>query len=447
MNILICGAGEVGRHAATVLGAEGHGITIIDRDAAKLYALEDVMDARTLVGDGTHAETLTEAGCEDADVFIAATHNDEINLLAASVASAISTARTIARVHHSTFFEGSDFDYRTHFGIDHMVCPEYSSAVAIARKLRSPGALAVEQFARGRVEMQQLPVDEDARCIGKPLLELKMPPNIRVAAVERKGTTEIAAGNTTVNAGDVITLVGDVDQFDKARKLFQTASYRRKRIMVMGGSSLAVWLCRALNTRAFSVRLFETDPERAEELSNKLDWITVLRVDPLDPDALTLERIDQADAFIAATHSDEKNILAAARAKAMGADMGIAVLERGIYIPFVEHVGIDYAFSPRDSAVSEISSLLHTGPIRKLGDLAVGLASVYEVKVPRDGNGVTGKPLKDVKFRDRLMVAAIQRGEDVHVPGGEDSIQGGDNVLIIGPEDCEKSLAKDFGVK
>ena len=210
---------------------------------------------------------------------------------------------------------------------------------------------------------------------------------------------------------------------------------------------MAVWLCRALNTRHFSVRLFETDADRAEELSNKLDWVTVLKLDPLDPDALTLERVDQADAFVATTLSDEKNILAAARAKAMGADNAVAVLQRGIYIPFVDYVGIDHAFSPRDSAVYEVRQLLQSGAIRHLGELAVGITDVYEVHVPKDGNGVLNKPLREVEFSDRIMIAAIQRGDEVLVPGGDDMIQGGDTVLVIAPKDFDKQLAKDFGIR
>lgn len=447
MNILICGAGEVGRHAAEVLGADGHNITIIDKSAQKLYALEDVMDVRTMLGDGAHASALEEAGCADADVFIAAADIDEINLMAASIASGLGAGRTIARVQHSVYFEGKGIDYKTHLGIDNLVCPDHSTALAIARTLRSPGALAVERFARGRIEMQQLSVGPDAQAISKPLMELNLPQSLRLAAVERNDTTFIPHAQTTIEQGDIVTLIGDTDTLNKVRKSFHTESYRRKRVMIIGGSSLSVWLCRALHSRSYSVRLFETDQDRAEELSNKLDWVTVLRVDPLDPDTMTLERIDQADAFIAATESEEQNILAAARAKSMGAANSLAVLHRDMYMNLVEHVGIDRAFSPPEAAVWEIKQLLDEGPIRRLGELAVGIAYVYEIRVPKDGNGVVGKPLKEVKFPVGVMIAAIQRGEEVRVPGGDDSISPGDTVVAIGPEGIDKDLRKSFGIK
>ncbi len=448
MNIIICGAGEVGRHSAEILGTEGHDITIIDPSASKLYALEDVMDVRTLTGDGTHATILLEAGCESADVFIAATQSDETNLLAASVAASMGTGRTIARVHHSVFFTGKGFDYKHHLGIDHLVCPEYSSAQAIARTLRNPGALAVERFARGKIEMQQLVVGSKAQVIGKPLVELKLPEALRVAAIERDGVSFIPQASTSIEINDVVTLIGQLETFDKARKLFNVDADRRKRVMIMGGSSLAVWLCRALKSRNFSVRLFETDQARAEELSAKLDWATVLRIDPLDPDTMTLERVDQADAFVAATNNDEQNILAAARAKSMGAKYTVAVLQRDMYLNLVEHVNVDRAFSPRVAAVNEIQQLLNEGPIRHMGALAVGIADIYEVRVPNDnGEGVTGKPLKEVHFPSRAMVAAIQRGDEVMVPGGEDVIIAGDTVVFIGPQGLEKELGKVFGIR
>ena len=177
MNIVICGAGEVGRHAAEVLGAMGHSVTIIDADADRLTAMDEIMDVRSLLGSGTHADVLIEAGCEDADLFIAATNVDEINLLSASLAAGVGAQRTIARVHHSAYWSGQSFDFANHFGIDHLVCPEYTTATAIAQSLRSPGALAVERFARDRIELQQVAVSDDAKVIGKPLPELGLPPN------------------------------------------------------------------------------------------------------------------------------------------------------------------------------------------------------------------------------------------------------------------------------
>ncbi len=446
MNIVICGAGEVGRHAAEVLGSAGHNITIIDRSAAKLAALEEVLDVRSLHGNATHAPVLAEAGCTDADVFIAATNADEINVVSASIAGALGSHRTIARVHHSAYFEGRDFDYQLHFGIDHLVCPEYATAVDIAQSLRSPGALAVERFAKGKIEIQQLHVSDDAPAVGESLVRIALPEGARVAAIERAGQAFIPDGETVIHAGDVVTLIGDVDVFKRAAKLFHTADERRKRVVIMGGTSMAVWLCRALRARAFSCRVVEKDRARAEELAEKLDWVTVLCTDPDDPDLFEQERVSQADAFLAVTRDDEHNILLAARAKSLGTSNCVAVLQRSTYMHLLQHVGIDKAFAPRVTAVNQILKLLDDGPVRHLASLAVGIADVYEVRVPTDsGNGVIGTPLRDVRFPSRAIIAAIQRGDDVHLPGGEDVMQPGDTVVVIGPTGFEKHLKKTFG--
>ncbi len=446
MNVVICGAGEVGRHAAEVLGTEGCNVTIVDISADKLATLEDVMDVRTLRGNATHADVLIEAGCAKADLCIAATEIDEINLLSASIATGLGTDRSIARVHHSAYFGGHGLDYAAHFGIDHLVCPDYATAQDIARALRNPGALAVDRFARGKIEMQQLPVNAEAPAIGKTLHDLAIRESARVVAVERDDTSFIPDSSTMIRRGDIVTLIGEVKTFDQVRKRFHTQEDRRKRIMVMGGTPLAVWLCRELRSKTFSIRLFEPDTDRAEELAAKLDWVTVLRIDPLDTDAITLERIDQADSFIALTNDDENNILAAARAKSMGANEAVAVLQRGTHLHILEHVGIDRAFSPRVAAVAEIQRLVGDSSMRCLASLAVGVVDVYEIHIPTAAKRVIGVPLREVRLPEKSIVAAIQRGEEVRVPGGEDALAAGDTVVVVAPVESEKLLKRFFAV-
>ena len=447
MNIIICGAGEVGRHAAEVLGDAGHNVTIIDQNPAKLEALDEAMDVRNLLGSATHVHSLLEAGCDHADLFIAATNIDEINLLSASIASGLGAGRTIARVHHGAYLDDTGLSYSQHLGIDHLVCPEQTTAMAIAQSLRSPSALAVERFAKGRIEMQQLPVSADADVVGQTLIDIRMPPSTRLAMIERNDRYFIPSGKTTIAAGDVVTLIGDVPGITQVRKLFHTASDRRKSVIIVGGTSMGVWLCRALNSKAFSVRLIEPDRERAEELAAKLDWITVIYGDLNSPDLFADERLEQCDAFVALTTDDEHNVLLAALAKSMGTRFVIAVQQRATYLHLIEHVGIDRAFSPRATAVTQIQSLLDTGPFKKLSTLADDVADIFEIRVPQQANGVLGKPLKDLKFPAGSMVAAIQRGDEVMVPGGLDVINAGDSLIVIAPDGEEKRLQTVFGIK
>ena len=447
MNIIICGAGEVGRHAAEVLGAAGgHAITVIDPRAERLVELEDKLDVRSLVGDGTQAAALLEAGCRKADLFLAATQDDVVNLLSASVAKGVGARKCIARIHHSAYLDQDPLAYDQHLGIDHLVCPERSTAAEIAQTLRTAGALAMERFARGQVEMQQLPVAATAPAVDKPLLALDLPRRARIASIERGGSAFIPDGQTRLQAGDIVILIADTDVFPRACTLFDPDAGRRKRVTVLGGTAMGVWLCRALQGRAFSVRLIEADAARADELAAKLDWVTVLRVDPADTAALAERRTEDVDAFVALTSDDEHNVLAAARAKSMGAKIAIAVLQRPTYLHLLAHVGIDRAFSPRDAAVTEIQRLLQTGDVRKLATLAHDIADVIELHVPGTATKVIGRPLRDLRFPPKTIVAAIQRGNEAHVPSADDTIDAGDTIVVIGPQDNHKDLKRMFAL-
>jgi trk system potassium uptake protein TrkA len=441
MNVVICGAGEVGRHAAEVLAEDANNITVIDLSAHKLAALDEMLDVRSLVGNGTQADVLVEAGAAKADLFIAATNIDEINLLSASIAKGVGARQCIARVHHAAYFEKRGIDYADHLAIDHLVCPEHSTALAIAAALRSPGALAVENFARGRIEMQQLAVGENSKAVGVMLRDLKLPSSTRLAAVDRSGEAFLPRASTVLEADDIVTLIGETDSFQQARKLFYTESDRRRRVIILGGTGQSVWLCRAMKDTGFSIRLFEPDAARAEELAEKLPWVTVLRADAINTDALRDERVDQADAFIALTDDDEQNILAAARAKSMGCPTAIAVLQRGTYLHLLDYVGIDRAFSPRVTAVNEVLRLIESGPVRELAVLSEGVLHVYEVRVTRQASALIDHPLRSIRFPTPLVVAAIQRGEDtVFVPGADSHIRAGDTMIVIGPPELRKKM-------
>jgi len=445
MNIIICGAGDVGRHSAEVLSPAGHNITVIDLDQAKLAILDDMIDVRTLEGDSTRADVLREAGVADAELLIAATNIDQINLLTCAVATALGVGQCIARVHHSAFFEGHGLNYGQALGIDHLICPEATTASAIAAVLRSPGSLAIESFARGKVEMQSLPVSDDAKAVGKPLKELRLP-GARIAAINHAGSVSLPEAGTVIRAGDVVTLIGDAKSFGQTRKVFDTRAGRRLSVIIMGGSSLAVWLCRSLRASNVSVRLFEADRARAEELAEKLDWVTVLHADVINTDALQDERVDQADAFVAVTNDDETNILAAARAKSMKVKSAVAVLQRGTYLHLLEHVGIDKAFSPRETAVVEMLKRLETGPMRHLGSLEAGIAEVYEMRVAEQ-SAVVGTTLRELSLPERASIAVVSREAregQVFVPGADDKLQPKDTVVVIAPGTARKALRKMF---
>ena len=444
MDIVIAGAGEVGRHTAEVLSPAGHNITVVDRNEALLATLDEQLDVRSYLGDATHAHALSEAGVASTDLFVAATENDHTNLLSASIAKGLGAAATIARVHHSAFFDRRGLDYAKHLGIDHLVCPEHTTAQAIASALRSPGALAIEQFAKGKIQMQALPVQPQVKAIGTSLRQLELPAACRVAVIRRGDMAILPTAETTLDKGDVVTVIGEAGTFDKVSALFTGGTEQRLKVVLMGGSTQAVWVCRALRHRRFAVRLFVPERERAEELSEKLDWVTVLNEEVISAEAMASERIGKADAFIAATDDDESNVLACAMAKSVGASMVVAVQQRGTYLHLMEHVGIDKAFSPRITAVTEITRLMARGAIRKLAPLAEGYAEVFALRVPDTATKAVGKPLHELELPQHAMLAVIQREAEVFVPLATSTVEPGDVLIVIAPESAAKPLGRMF---
>ncbi len=446
MNVTIAGAGEVGGHAAEVLSSEGHNVTVIDVSADRLRALNETLDIKTLMGYCSHLGVLRDAEIDRSDLLIAATGIDEVNLLAASVAKAAGAKKTIVRVHHTANFSLLGTKYAQQLGIDELICPEHLTSLAIARTIRNPGSIAMEEFGRGKLLMQRFPADSGAPGVGKKLAELNLPENARIATVERGDAAALAHAETMIAEGDIVTMIGDKSTFDTARKQFTKNREKRLDIALMGDTATAVWICRALKSRAFSVRMFVQNRERGEELSEKLSHVTILDADPTDPATSTDEHLGRADVFVAATDDDEQNILACAQAKALGVKTTIVVVTRSKYMHLFPHVGIDHAFSPRGDAVKAILHLIDTGPIRPLATIAEGVADVYWVH-PAKRAKVLGHELRNIKLPSQTMIAAIRRGDDVYVPGAEDQILAGDTILVIGPHGITDDLRKVFVTK
>jgi len=446
MNVTIAGAGEVGGHAAEVLSSEGHHVTVIDLSADRLRALSETLDIKTLVGHCAHLGVLREAGVDRSDLLIAATRIDEVNLLSAFVAKAAGAKKTIVRVHHTANFSLLGTEYAKRLGIDELICPEHLTSLAIARTIRNPGSIALEEFGRGKLLAQRFPANAGAPGTGKKLAEINMPENARVATVERGNEVTLAHAGTAIAEGDIITLIGEKKTFDTARKLFNKDREKRLDIAVMGDTATAVWICRALKSRVFSVRMFVEDRERAEELSEKLSHVTILEADPMDPTTSTDEHLGRADVFVAATDDDEQNILACAQAKALGVHTTIVVVTRAKYMHLFSHVGIDHAFSPRGDAVKAILHLIDTGPIRPLATIAEGVADMYWLH-PSKRAKVLGHELRNIKLPPQTTIAAIRRGDEVYVPGAEDQIAAGDTILVIGPHGIADDLRKIFVTK
>ncbi len=415
---------------ADVLTAKGHSVTVIDTDPDRLRTMTDTLDVSTLEGNAASSSVLAEAGVRNADVLVAATDGDEVNLVAASIGRALGAKRAIARLHHRAFFEQGELDYQQHFNIDRLMCPEYSTATAIARALRNPAALAIESFAGGLIDVHEFKVTPDAPALGQPLADLRMPPQTRLAAVMREGSVFVAEAGTCIEPGDRIVLIGAHGVFDDARRLFRTEKPKLRKIVLMGGSPMAVWLCRALRERVWSIRLFETRRSRAEELAEKLDWVTVLNADPTDHSVFAEEQLALAATFVALLDHDEDNIVGAVYAKANGVTESIAVVQRSRYLDLLYHIGVDRSYSPGTVAAKELLDMLDDSPLRLLATLAGEIDALLVRIGPRAE--AAGQSLREIQLAPDWVVGALRRDDRAWVPAADDVLNPGDQAMLIG---------------
>ena len=446
MNIIVCGTGKTGAHAAGVLAAGGANVTIVDTDQGSLENLAETLDAATVLGKPAAAQVLDRAGAADADVVIAATNEDEVNLLCASTASYLGADRTFATVTHSAYLNRDVLDYSKIFSIDSLICPAYSTARAIASHLRNPAAMKVERLAGATIEVQQFEVSKGAIGIGRHLSDVKLPGGARLAAITRNGDTYLPSGSSTVDEGDEVLLVANSDVFHDARRFFRTKDSGRRSVVIMGGSPVAVWLCRTLQNRGFSIRLFETELERAKELAEKLPWVTVIRADPTDPSVFTDEHIENADAFVALTN-DEHNILSCAWAAGLGVAETYPVVTRSDYAPFVKAMNLTHTFNPVELAVAEIQQRLARKQLTKVASLSGDELAIYRVRVGKNAP-VAGKPLSELTLMPNCMVIVIEHDEHHGVvPSADEVLQERDVVFVVVRKDFETELKTLFAVK
>jgi trk system potassium uptake protein len=441
MRIVICGAGHVGTFAAEALAAAQHSITVIDLDPERVRDIGDRLDVAALQGDCAQAATLEEAGVRKADLFLAATERDEVNMLSASIAKGMGARKTVARVRLGAFYDDRRFGYARHLGIDRLICPEYATSEQIAHILRNPAAIAIESFANWKIELQEFEVAERAPALGKPLADVAFPEGARLVAVRRDKQVVAPTGGTVVQPGDQVVLVGASDAMPKAIRLFGQAGTATRDIAIMGGGPMARWLCRALRDRAFRIRLFEPDRALAEDLAADLSWVTVINADATAQETFRGEYLGKADVFVAITDDDETNILGGAWAKSQGVKQAMAVVQRPIYLHLLEHVGIDLAFSPRVAAMREISQLLDDSPVLALSSLSRGVLDVYRVRLSAQ-SPAAGLPLREQKVPEGFIIAAVQHGPEAYVPSGESVIHAGDTLLVVGPHKRSAELTR-----
>lgn len=430
MNIVIFGAGTVGTSIADLLCANNHNVCLVDSSRDALSLVEERLDVRSLCGSACDSIVLFQAGVQSADLVLAVTSHDEVNMVGASLAKAMGAKRSLARVFDQAYLDTSTFDYRRHFGIDRLLSLEHLTALELARSIRMSTLFAVESFARGEIEVQEIAVETGSKGAGVPLKELKLPKNVRIGLISSEERCVIAGANDVVEPGDHVTLFGTLDALEKVKRdYFEHKPPPKLNVIIAGGGETGFNLARLLQKGRFSTVLMEADAERCEYISQRLPDTTVLHADVTRQVEMQEARVGRADIFVAATGRDEDNIVCGVEARELGCERILSVVRRPDYANVLERLGIDVAVSPREVTSRQILGMVQGGVIIAGSGISKGDAEVWEVEIV-EGAPVTKAPLKDVSLPG-CLIAAMVREDFVSVPGADDQLKAGDTAVVL----------------
>ncbi len=429
MNIFIAGGGRVGFHLARLLSAEKHDVTVIEKDPNQVEHVDYSLDVNTVHGRAEDILCLKSFDAGSADLFIAATGVDEINLIAATTAKGLGAKQVVARVRDPIYNE-SDILYETVMGIDYILSPQALTAHEIVNYVEHPGMVAAESFGRGLIQMLQMRVTAVPLKEGQTLKDLPLPKDVLLGVIGRNGDVEIPRGSSSLHVNDHVTLIGRKESVDDTIKIFQGVEVRYDKVVIMGASRTSLHLAEVLENRRHSVKLIEWNMERCNELAAVLKKTKVVCRDATSRLSLEQEHVDGADLFVAATHDDERNIMASVLAKEVGVREALAVVHQPDFAPLLGRLGIDHAVTPRACIANRILKLVKRPRASALAVLEDGKIEILEFKLEAQ-DPLAGEELQTIKFPEESLVASILRGEEVIVPSGTDKLQAGDSVIVI----------------
>ena len=451
MRVIIVGAGQVGSAITGALAGENADVVVIDMVDDRLRALRDSYDIQTVAGSGANPRVLDEAGLRSADMIIAVTDSDEVNMVACAISRVHAPlAIRVARVREPAFLNDTAILGKDGIGVDHVINPELVAANRLSEILDVPFATDVADCEPG-LKLVGFRIPERSPLEGKSFAELRaISPNLRILVTTRlrQGTCYVPQGGDDIKAGDTLYAVSRPDDLPEVARLFDFSWHAIKRVTIAGGIGIGEMLARQLekDTR-FKVKLIEPDDRRAGQLAESLEKTLVLNGSATDESLLLEENIRDCDAYIAALPEPEMNVMAALNAKNLGARRVIALTDRFSYIPIIEAAGVDAVVSPRALAVGTILHHIRKGKVKAVipyGD--AGQAEAIEFEALETSPAV-GKPLKDIRFPRGAIVGALIRDGKAIIPGGSDVINPGDGVYAFAIKSAIPKLEKLMSVR
>ena len=436
MKILILGAGKVGGTLAANLAQEAFDITLVDSDAVLLQELRDRLDIQTIHGWASHPDVLRRAGADDADIIVAVTSSDEVNMVACQVAySLFDTPTKIARIRSSTYMVNDEFFAREHMPIDVLINPEDVVTEHIVELIQHPGALQVLNFSDGRVQLVAVKAYHGGPLVGQELRFLRQHmPNIdtRVAAIFRRGSSINPQGDTVIEVDDEVFFIAAAAHINAVMGELRRVERPFKRIVIAGGGHIGMRLAKQIE-REYAVKIIEFDHERCVHLAESLEKAVILNGDATDRELLLQENIEQCDAFCAVTNDDEVNIMSSLLAKRLGVRQVVTLIGKPAYVDLVQGGDIDIAISPQQATTSSLLTHVRRADVARAHSLRRGAAEAIEAIAHGDAktSKVVGRSIDQVDLPKGTTIGAIVRDDDVLIAHDNIVIESDDHVILF----------------
>ena len=437
MKIVVCGDGKVGQTVSYQLAKEGHDIVIIDKNPKVVNRTTNTMDCLCIQGNATSRDVLIEAGVPEADLLIAVTSSDEVNLLCCLIAKKLGVKHTIARVRNPEYFK--DIQYiQSDLGLSMTVNPEMFTANEIARTLRFPSAIKNDSFAKGRVDLVEFKVMKDSILIDTQMKNLRKVTGVKVlvCAVLRDGKAIIPNGNFTFKEGDKVSITAKPSEILLFFAAIGVPRQKLKNVMIVGGSNIAYYLAKTLIDLKYNVKIIEINEEKAKDLAYKLPEATIINADATEHEILFEEGLERTDAFITLTGIDEENILLALQANRANVKKSIVKVNRIDFGDLLSDVGLDSIVSPKKVVANHITRYVRAmnnsmgSNVETLTRIINDEVEALEFRVA-DTFEKPNIPLKNLKIKSQIIIACIVRNNKVLFPDGNEVILPKDNIVLV----------------
>ncbi len=454
MKVIVCGAGQVGGNIARYLALENNDVTVIDQSPELIRRLSDSFDVRGVIGHASLPDVLESALAGDADMLIAVTHADEINMVACQVAHSLFNVPTkIARIRSQSYLDPlwSLLFSRDHLPIDVIISPEMEVANAVTRRLRVPGAFEMISLVDDRVHLLGVRCDQNCPLLNTPLRQLtQLFPDLHITIIGlvRNGRPTTPSRDDQILATDEVYFVVDTEHVQRAMTAFGHDEAEARRLLILGGGNVGFYLARRLESEYpwINAKIVERNAARAEQIAGQLENTVVINGDVLDSMILEEANAGATDTVVAVANDDQTNILSSLLAKRHGAQRAITLINEGTFESLIATLGIDVAVSPRTITVSSILQHVRRGRIHSVHTLREGFGELIEAEA-LETTSLVGSPLKDVNLPPGVLLGAVVRNGEVIMPRGNTVVQAKDRVVLFSTTESIRKVEKMFSVR